>query len=57
MSGLSGTKTDNFINAAKARGEAALQYQQPKLTKLEKAFRHAAIRRRAEDARKTGHQA
>ena len=57
MSGLSGTKTDDFINAAKARGEAALQYQQPKLTKLEKAFRHAAIRRRADDARKTGHQA
>ena len=57
MSGLNGTKTDDFINAAKARGEAALQYQQPKLTKLEKAFRHAAIRRRAEDARKTGHQA
>ena len=57
MSGLSGTKTDDFTNAAKARGEAALQYQQPKLTKLEKAFRHAAIRRRAEDARKTGHQA
>ena len=56
MSGLSGTKTDDFINAAKARGEAALQYQQPKLTKLEKAFRHAAIRRRAEDARRTGHQ-
>ena len=56
MSGLSGTKTDDFINAAKARGEAALQYQQPKLTKLEKAFRHAAIRRRAEDDRKTGHQ-
>ena len=56
MSGLSGTKTDDFINAAKARGEAALQYQQPKLTKLEKAFRHAAIRRRAEDVRKTGHQ-
>ena len=56
MSGLSGTKTDDFINAAKARGEAALQYKQPKLTKLEKAFRHAAIRRRAEDARKKGHQ-
>ena len=56
MSGLSGTKTDDFINAAKARGEAALQYQQPKLTKLEKAFRHAAIRRRAEDDRKTDHQ-
>ena len=55
MSGLSGTKTDDFINAAKARGEAALQYQQPKLTKLEKALRHAAIRRRTEDARKKGH--
>ena len=55
MSGLSGTKTDDFINAAKARGEAALQYKQPKLTKLEKAFRHAAIRRRAEDVRKKGH--
>jgi hypothetical protein len=25
------------------------------LTKLEKAFRHAAIRRRAQDARKKGH--
>lgn len=55
MGGLSGTKSDDFINAAKARGEAALQEKQPKLTKLEKAFRHAAIRRRAEDARKKGH--
>ena len=55
MGGLSGTKSDDFINAAKARGEAALQDNQPKLTKLEKAFRHAAIRRRAEDARKKGH--
>ena len=52
MGGLSGTKSDDFINAAKARGEAALQDKQPKLTKLEKAFRHAAIRRRTEDARK-----
>ena len=57
MGGLSGTKSDDFINAAKARGEAALQDKQPKLTKLEKAFRHAAIRRRAEDARKKGHPA
>ena len=54
MSGLSGTKSDDFINAAKARGEAALQDNQPKLTKLEKAFRHAALQRRAEDARKKG---
>ena len=38
MSGLSGTKSDDFINAAKARGEAALQDRQPKLTKLEKGI-------------------
>ena len=55
MSGLSGTKSEDFINAAKARAEAALQDRQPKLTNLEKAFRHAAMRRRAEDARKKGH--
>ena len=55
MGGLSGTKSDDFINAAKARGEAALQDEQPKLTKLEKAFRHAAIRRRGEDACKKRH--
>ena len=55
MGGLSGTKSDDFINAAKARGEAALQENQPRLTKLEKAFRHAALRRRAEDARKQAH--
>ena len=38
---------------------AKLPYKdkQPKLTKLEKAFRHAAIRRRAEDAREKGHHA
>ena len=29
MSGLSGTKTDDFINAAKARGEAALRCWAP----------------------------
>jgi len=29
MSGLSGTKSDDFINAAKARGEAALQDKHP----------------------------
>ena len=57
MGGLSGTKSDDFIDSAKARGEAALRDKQPKLTKLEKAFRHAAIRRRAEDARKKGHHA
>ena len=55
MSGLSGTKSDDFINAAKARGEAAIQDSQPRLTKLEKAFRHAALRRRSEDARKQAH--
>ena len=44
MGGLSGTKSDDFINAAKARAEAAIQDNQPKLTKLEKAFRHAALR-------------
>ena len=49
MGGLSGTKSDDFINAAKARGEAAMQ---AKLTKLEKAFRHAALKRKAQDARK-----
>ncbi|MAV12291.1 MAG: hypothetical protein O2972_08785 [Cyanobacteria bacterium] len=52
MGGLSGTKSDDFINAAKARGEAAMQDNQPKLTKLEKAFRHAALKRKAQDARK-----
>ena len=52
MGGLSGTKSDDFINAAKARAEAAIQDNQPKLTKLEKAFRHAALRRRAQDARR-----
>ena len=52
MSGLSGTKSDDFINAAKARGEAAVQDNKPRLTKLETAFRHAALRRKAEDARK-----
>ena len=52
MGGLSGTKSDDFINAAKARAEAAIQEIQPKLTKLEKAFRHAALRRRAQSARK-----
>ena len=52
MGGLSGTKSDDFINAAKARAEAAIQEIQPKLTKLEKAFRHAALRRRAQNARK-----
>jgi hypothetical protein len=34
MGGLSGTKSDDFINAAKARAEAAIQDNQPKLTKL-----------------------
>ena len=52
MGGLSGTKSDDFINAAKARAEAAIQEIQPKLTKLEKAFRHAALRRRAQDTRR-----
>ena len=52
MGGLSGTKSDDFINAAKSRGEAAIQDNQPKLTKLEKAFRHAALKRKAQDARK-----
>ena len=52
MSGLSGTKSDDFINAAKARGEAAMADHHPRLTKLEKAFRHAALRRKAQDARR-----
>ena len=52
MGGLSGTKSDDFITAAKARGEAAMQDNPPKLTKLEKAFRHAALKRKAQDARK-----
>ena len=52
MGGLSGTKSDDFINAAKARAEAANQDNQPKLTKLQKALRQAALGRRAQDARR-----
>ena len=52
MSGLSGTKADDFINAARARGEAALREKQPKLTRLETAFRHAALKRRSQDERR-----
>ena len=52
MSGLSGTKADDFINAARARGEAALRDKQPKLTRLETAFRHAALKRRSQDERR-----
>lgn len=52
MSGLSGTKADDFINAARARGEAAVKDKQPKLTRLEKAFRHAALNRRSQDERR-----
>jgi len=54
MSGLSGTRSDDFISAAKARAEAALKDNQPKLTKLENAFRHAALRRSAQAARRAG---
>ena len=54
MSGISGTRSDDFISAAKARGEAALKDNQPKLTKLENAFRHAALRRSAQAARRAG---
>ena len=52
MSGLSGTKADDFINAARARGEAAVKDKQPRLTRLETAFRHAALKRRSQDARR-----
>lgn len=52
MSGLSGTKSDDFINAARARGEAAMQDKQPRLTRLEKAFRHAALKRKVQDERR-----
>ena len=52
MSGLSGTKADDFINAARARGEAALKDKQPRLTRLETAFRHAALKRRSQDERR-----
>ena len=52
MSGLSGTKSDDFINAARARGEAAMQDKHPRLTRLEKAFRHAALKRKVQDERR-----
>ena len=52
MSGLSGTKADDFINAARARGEAAVKDKQPRLTRLETAFRHAALKRRSQDERR-----
>ncbi|QNI94326.1 hypothetical protein SynA15127_01246 [Synechococcus sp. A15-127] len=52
MSGLSGTKADDFINAARARGEAAVKDKQPRLTRLETAFRHAALKRRFQDERR-----
>ena len=52
MSGLSGTKADDFINAARARGEAAVKDKQPTLTRLETAFRHAALKRRSQDERR-----
>ena len=56
MSGLSGTKADDFINAARARGEAAVKDKQPRLTRLETAFRHAALKRRSQDERRrAGH--
>ena len=38
MGGLSGTKSDDFINAAKARGEAALQDKQPKFDQAGKSI-------------------
>ena len=52
MSGLRGTKADDFINAARARGEAAVKDKQPRLTRLETAFRHAALKRRSQDERR-----
>ena len=52
MSGLSGTKAGDFINAARARGEAAVKDKQPRLTRLETAFRHAALKRRSQDERR-----
>ena len=52
MSGLSGTKADDFINAARARGDAAVKDKQPRLTRLETAFRHAALKRRSQDERR-----
>ena len=52
MSGLSGTKADDFINAARARGEAAVKDKQPRLTRLETAVRHAALKRRSQDERR-----
>ena len=52
MAGLKGTKSDDFINAAKERGEAAMKDKQPRLTKLERAFRHAAIRRKSQEERR-----
>jgi len=52
MSGLSGTKADDFINAARARGEAAVKDKQPRLTRLETAFRHAALKGRSQDGRR-----
>ena len=48
MAGLKGTKSDDFINAAKERGEAAMREKQPRLTRLERAFRHAALRRKSQ---------
>ena len=52
MTGLKGTKSDDFINAAKERGEAAMRDKQPRLTRLERAFRHAAIRRKSQAERR-----
>ncbi len=48
MSGLNGTKFEDFISAAKARAEAAMQDKHPRLTRLEKAFRHAALKRQTQ---------
>ena len=52
MAGLKGTKSDDFINAAKERGEAAMKEKQPRLTRLERAFRHAALKRKSQAERK-----
>jgi len=38
MGGLSGTKSDDFINAAKARGEAALQDKQTQIDQAGKGI-------------------
>ena len=51
MAGLKGTKSDDFINAAKSAASRQKD-KQPRLTKLERAFRHAAIRRKSQEERR-----